>query len=161
MPKRKCKSVDITDHGFIKRAIEDFWTRKDKKQMSRDDIQELLKRCPTNDDIADECRQEILNHKLNLAPIRYIEKIDNSNGKLRRIAIECAKQQIYDYIASNGLEEVKSRIGYYQIACIKGKGTLMGVNVVHQWLKDKDVKYCIKADLRHCYPSITHENMMA
>lgn len=160
MSKRKCKNVDITEIEFIEKAVEDFWKRKRGKQMNRRDIRKLLNECPTNTDIAKICHKEIKQRKLNLQPIRYVDKVDKSNGKVRHIAIECAKQQIYDYIASNGLQEIKSRIGFYQIACMKGKGSLMGVNVAYQWMQDPDVKYCIKADLRHCYPSITHNNMM-
>lgn len=160
MAKRKCNHVDITDISFIENCIEDCIAHKTAKQMRRRDIRALYEEYPTNHAIAVMIQKELLSKKLHLEPIRYEEKIDRSNGKLRRIAIECIKQQIYDYIASNALEDIKSRIGYYQVACVKGKGSLMGVMSVYQWLQDPDVKYGIKSDIKQCYHSITHRNMM-
>lgn len=58
--------------------------------------------------------------------IWYREKIDGSSGKVRRIGIQNIKQQLYDYIAVEALKPVLKRIGEYQYASIKGRGTTKG-----------------------------------
>ena len=159
--KRKCRSIDITDKDFVIRAINDCMNHKSSKKMSRQDISRIFRQYKTVDAIADLLIDEIRRRHIDVRQIRYDERVDRSNGKLRIIAIEDIKQQFYDYIAYNALEELDSYIGHYQIACKDGMGPLFGSRVVQQWMRDKDVQYAIVADIRKCYPSITHDNMMA
>lgn len=129
--------------------------------MSRQDISRIFDQYKTVDAIADLLIREIRRRQINVRQIRYEERVDRSNGKRRIIAIEDIKQQFYDYIAYNALEELDSYIGHYQIACREDMGPLFGAKVVQQWMREKDVRYAIVADIRKCYPSITHDNMMA
>ena len=159
--KRKCRNVDITDKDFVVRAINDCMSHKSTRKMSRHDISRIFDQYKTVDAIADLLIREIRRRHINVRQIRYEERVDRSNGKRRIIAIEDIKQQFYDYIAYNALEELDSYIGHYQIACREGMGPLFGAKVAQQWMREKDVRYAIVADIRKCYPSITHGSMMA
>ena len=174
--KTKCKHIDITDEDFIRKAIADWKAHKTMKAFyERKDIQALRREC--NDDeqmLVQIIQSEIRQRHLKIDPIQFDLKVDNSNGKTRVIAIESAKQQIYDYIAYNALEDLAPYIGYYQIACKPGQGPIFGAKVVHSWLKEKErhikpdgsvsyvytCRYAVKADLRHAYASISHDSMM-
>lgn len=158
--KRKCRNIDITDKQFVIRAIQDCMGHKSSRKMSRQDIHRIFSMYQTDERIADVLISEIKSRNISVNQIRYEERIDRSNGKARVIAIEDVKQQFYDYIAYNGLSELDSYIGHYQIACRKDMGPLFGAHIVQQWAREKDVRYAIKADIRKCYPSITHDNMM-
>lgn len=158
---RRCKHVDITDENFILKAIHDCFAHKTFHEMQRRDIVILF--AENNNDvhqIAKMISKELRAKAVSLYPVQYEIRQDTSNGKLRIIAIECAKQQVYDYIAYNALEDAASYIGYYQIACKPGMGQIFGAKVVQNWMNEKGVSYGIKADIKKCYPSITHRNMM-
>ena len=92
--------------------------------------------------------------------IWYREKIDGSSGKVRRIGIQNIKQQLYDYIAVEALEPLLKRIGEYQYASIKGRGTTKGKEVISRWIKNRDMRYFAKLDVRKCFESIDHGKMM-
>lgn len=92
--------------------------------------------------------------------IWYREKIDGSSGKVRRIGIQNIKQQLYDYIAVEALKPVLKRIGEYQYASIKGRGTTKGKEVISRWIRNRDMRYFAKLDVRKCFESIDHGKMM-
>lgn len=115
---------------------------------------------PLVETVIDGIRQEIINKKIVIKPIWYSEKIDPSSFKIRKIGIQDVKQQIYDYIAVQGLSPLFTRIGEYQCAAIKGRGAIKGVNSIKRWLRNKNIKYAAKADVRKCYESIGKENML-
>lgn len=122
--KRKCRNIDITDKQFVVQAINDCMSHKSSKKMSRQDISRIFRQYKTVDAVADLLIDEIRKRHIDVRQIRYDERVDRSNGKLRIIAIEDIKQQFYDYIAYNALEELDSYIGHYQIACKDGMGPL-------------------------------------
>lgn len=159
--KRKCKTVDITNIEFIEDAIKDCMAHKTGKKRNKRQIVDFLSRY-NNDEhqIALTLQSEIKNRCLEIEPTRTIPIIDKSNGKERVLTIEHIKQQMYDYIAVHGLEELYSRYGYYQINVRKHGSPLMAVRYTQGWLNDKDIKYVIHMDIKKCYPSITKENMM-
>lgn len=154
--KRKCKNVDITDLDFIKRKIHDCLQGKKK---TRNDIVRLYEQYENDDNLALEVQKELIEEKLVLKPIWYKEKYDNASQKLRRIGIQDIKQQIYDYIAVGGLEELLKRVGTYQCASIKKRGQIYGKNAIKRWVDEYSngkhtVKYAVKMDIRHYYESI-------
>ena len=105
------------------------------------------------DTIVDGIRQEILNEEFVWKPIWYTHRWEN--GKLRRIGIQDIKQQLYDYIAVEGLAEVlRKKIGYYQCAAIPNKGQVMGMRAIKRWLRNKGLRYAWKGDARHYYENI-------
>lgn len=160
--KRRCKKIDITDKEFILRAIRDCMSKKGRKAGKRRDVQKLFAKAEWNEErLAEMLQEELRSGHIDLEPVRYKLRVDHSNGKLRIIAVEGIKQQIYDYLAFNALKELDTSIGHYQIACRDDMGPLFGAKVIHQWIKDPKIRHAVKADNRKCYPSITHERMDA
>ena len=146
--KRKCKKTNIADREFIRKAVQKCFAQKGRKAYSRWDVQELIGWCDGNmEKLIDILHSEIVNRCVTLPPVRYAERYDRSNGKLRHITIEHIKQQLYDYIASEGLEDIASRIGHYQIACKPGQGPIFGANVIRTWMREEDTRYAVIADI--------------
>lgn len=175
--KRYCKNIDITDRDLISRAvyrcIDDKYTRRDtlhmleeysgvKSHIIKNIIKEYGKHAirPLVETVIDGIHQELVTRKIVLKHIWYSEKIDPSSFKLRRIGIQDVKQQIYDYIAVEGLSPFFCRIGEYQCAAIKGRGQIKGVNIIKRWMRNKNIRYAGKADIRKCYESISKRQIM-
>lgn len=159
--KRKCKHIDIADKAYIKREIEKCMKNKSSKAWKRNDVKEYW--ASHNNDInsiVDELHNELATRTVNYPPSHIRVKRDRASGKERVLTIDHIKLQYFNYIAFDALEELASRIGYYQLACQKRKGCIFGALTIKRWLNDKSIRYAIKADIRKCYPSITHENMM-
>lgn len=164
--KRKCKNVDITDLEFIKTAINKCMANKvktkGKKIYRRDDIKRYFEEHDNDvNKIAMELQAEMKARKLNLTSVSYKNVLDRCSGKPRRLCIEDIKQQFYDYIATMALDDLSSYIGVNQTACQYGKGQQYSARLVSKWLKHEKISYCAKADIKKCYQSITHENMMS
>ena len=171
--KRLCKDVDITDRDLISRAV---YACLDKKYKRNDVVRYMshvsgLKenqiRCiyfwygkkgmqPIVELIITELQSEIVNGSVSFPKIWYREKIDGSSGKVRRIGIQNVKQQLYDYIAVEGLKPVLKRIGEFQYASIKGRGTTKGKETISRWIRNRNMKYFVKLDVRKCFESIDH-----
>ena len=110
--------------------------------------------------VISEIQREIVNNSISFPAIWYREKVDGSSGKIRRIGIQNIKQQIYDYIAVEGLQPVIRRIGEYQYASIEGRGTTKGKEVISHWIRNKNMRYFVKLDVRKCFESIDHDKLM-
>lgn len=175
--KRLCKDIDITDISLIRRAVYKCLERKYKRNdtikyfsqvsgVSEDTLRNILEDYgkealyPVVDKICDILREEIISGNISFQKIWYREKIDGSSGKVRRIGIQNVKQQLYDYIAVEGLHPVICRIGEYQYASIKGRGLTKGKDVISRWIRNKEMRYFVKLDVRKCFESIDHENLM-
>lgn len=175
--KRLCKDIDITDISLIRRAVYKCLERKYKRNdtikyfsqvsgVSEDTLRKILEDYgkealyPVVDKICDILREEIISGNISFPKIWYREKIDGSSGKVRRIGIQNVKQQLYDYIAVEGLHPVICRIGEYQYASIKSRGTTKGKDVISRWIRNKEMRYFVKLDVRKCFESIDHENLM-
>lgn len=175
--KRLCKDIDITDIGLIQRAAYECL----QKKFYRDDTARYLAEVsgespetikariraegkasvyPIVDRACELIRQSLLDETVTLPPIWYREKIDGSSGKIRTIGIQNVKQQIYDYIAVEGLKPLLRRVGEYQCASIKGRGTLYGKNAIWQWTRNRKMRYFCKMDVRKCFESIDHGRML-
>ena len=175
--KRLCKDVDITDRDLIRRAVYACLQQKYKRNdvvryfSKVSGLKENQIRCiyfrygkealyPIVEIVVSELQSEILNNTVSFPPIWYREKVDGSSGKIRRIGIQNVKQQLYDYIAVEGLRPVLKRIGEYQYASIKGRGTTKGKEVISRWLRDRRNQYFVKLDVRKCFESIDHGLLM-
>lgn len=134
---------------------------KPKRAWKRADVEAYWKMHNGDiDSIAKELQNELITRTVHFPEPRISVRVDRSNEKQRVITVEDIKEQYYDYIAYYGLDDLAPMIGEYQIACIKGKGPILGARIIKGWLKDETIRYAIKADVKQCYPSITHENMM-
>lgn len=115
---------------------------------------------PLVETVIDGIRQEILNRKLVIKPIIYRKKIDPSSKKERDTGIQDVKQQILDYIAVEGLRPLFCRIGEFQCASIKNRGQIMGVSQIKRWMRNINIRYAGKLDIRKCYESINRKKLM-
>lgn len=175
--KRLCKDIDITNIGLISRAVYKCLERKYKRNdtikyfsqvsgVSEDALRNILEDYgkealyPVVDKICDILREEIISGNISFPKIWYREKIDGSSGKVRRIGIQNVKQQLYDYIAVEGLNPLLKRIGEYQCASIKGRGTLSGKKSIARWMKNKNNRYFAKLDVQKCFESIDQEKLL-
>lgn len=175
--KRLCKDVDITDRGLISRAVYACLKKKYKRNDTQkylsqaSGIEEKYVRCiykrygrpamrPFVEIVITELREEIIHDAISFPPIWYREKVDGSSGKVRRIGIQNIKQQLYDYIAVEGLKPVLRRIGEYQYASIEGRGTTKGKEVISHWIRNRDMRYFVKLDVRKCFESIDRDRLM-
>ena len=176
--KRLCKDIDITDRGLISKAVYACLDKKYKRNdvtryMSQvSGLKENQIRCihhrygrkslyPIAEIIISDLQKEIANESLSFPPIWYRDKIDGSSGKIRRIGIQNIKQQLYDYIAVEGMKPLLKRIGEYQYASIPGRGTTRGKQVISRWVKDRNMRHFAKLDVKKCFESIDHDLLMA
>lgn len=168
--KKYCKDIDIRDRDLIKRSV--LECLKDK--IGRADVLrmfseysgisfKMLKNIAKEknyklfdgiiETIIEGIQTEITFEKFVFKPIWYTTRIENN--KVRRIGIQDIKQQLYDYIAVEGLSEVlKKKIGYHQFAAIKDKGQVKGARVVKKWIRNKNMRYAWKGDAEHYYENI-------
>lgn len=175
--KRLCKTVDITDRGLISRAVYACLNKKYKrndvvKYLSQiSGVKQEYIRCiyyrygksamyPFTEIAILEIQNEIKSGNISFPEIWYREKVDGSSGKVRRIGIQNIKQQLYDYIVVEALEPLLKRIGEYQYASIKGRGTTKGKEVISRWIRNRDMRYFVKLDVRKCFESIDHGKIM-
>ena len=175
--KRLCKDVDITDRGLISRAVYACLNKKYKRKDTQKYLSQISGievkyiRCiyrrygkpamkPFVEIIITELQTEIVNDTISFPAIWYRDKMDKSSGKIRRIGIQNIKQQLYDYIAVEGLKPILKRIGEYQYASIKGRGTTKGKQAISRWIRNRDMKYFTKLDVRKCFESIRHDKLM-
>ena len=173
--KRYCKNVDISDRTFIKESIKECLREKYK----RNDVIRLLSEyshLPKDfikgvaqsgqywmfdgiiDTITKSIRMEILEQKYSWKPVWYTYKIEGN--KRRRIGIQDIKQQIYDYIAVRGLQELfDKRIGYYQCAALPGKGQVMGKDAVKKKLRSSKTRWGWKGDGKKYYENVNRRRL--
>ena len=107
------------------------------------------------EEVIDKLQTDIILQDIKFKPIEYCDRVDRSNGKLRHIGIQDVYQQICDYVAVYGLEDIFRRFGEFQCASIKGRGQSYGIRAIKKWSrKNEGFKYFGKADVRHCFESI-------
>ena len=175
--KRLCKDIDITDRGLISKAVYACLDKKYKRNdvtryMSQvSGLKENQIRCIhyrhgkralywITEAIIDILRKEIMTGSISFPSIWYRDKVDGSSGKIRRIGIQNIKQQLYDYIAVEGMKPLLKRIGEYQYASIPKRGTTKGKQVISRWIKNCNMRYFAKLDVKKCFESIDHDLLM-
>lgn len=176
--KRYCKNIDITNRDLIARAtykcLKGKYKRNDTLELLSDtsglkknEINNIYCRYGINgvkpfiEILIDTIRHELINKSISFYPIWYKDKADPSSHKIRHIGIQHVKQQIYDYIAIEGLKPLFSYIGVHQYASIKERGCIKGIKTIKRWLRNKSLKYFAKLDIKKCYPSIQHDKLIA
>lgn len=169
--------MDITDIVLISRAVYKCLEHKYKRNdtikyfsqvsgVSEDALRNVLEDYgkealyPVVDKICDILRDEIISGDISFPPIWCREKVDGSSGKVRRIGIQNVKQQLYDYIAVEGIQPLLKRIGEYQCASIKGRGTLNGKKAIERWVRNKSNRYFAKLDVQKCFESIDRKKLL-
>lgn len=177
--KRRCKSVDITDHALIFSAVNKclkplkrrksqsaiVWaaealgiskTSAKKHLIDMDDVYiQFLRK------ISDSLQKELLEGKIKLAKPYYCFRKDRPTGKIRKLTLQTLRHKLYDYIAVEGLQPLFNTLGYWQCASIPGKGPFKGAATVRKWLKeDTSLRYWCKLDIQKCFESIRAEDVL-
>lgn len=175
--KRYCKNIDITDRDLISKAtykcLKDKYDRNDSLELLSDisglkknQIYNIYYRYgrksirPFIEILINKIQTELITKSISYPAIWYKDKTDPSSHKVRHIGIQHVKQQIYDYIAIEGLKPFFCRIGTHQYASIKSRGCVAGSRKVQRWLRNKSLKYFAKLDIRKCYPSIPQDKLI-
>lgn len=173
-----CKNANILDPAEIRKAAIDCLWRKSHRQdtieffcsLSGETKHQVQSRLHGNklralvyyiELFVPIAQKEIKERQLILKPIVYREKKDGISGKTRRIGIQDVKQQIYDYLAVNNLQDILRRLGEYQCASIPGRGQSYGQRAIKRWLRNKRIRYAGKCDIQKCYQSIDQEKLFA
>lgn len=186
--KQYCKRVNIRSVHYIKHCIyaclDGKWSRSDVHDMlacfcdwdvediakCAKDIGERKKLEPVIEALALHIQKSIKTHNIELPRARNKTIQDGITRKIRNITIASMLQQIYDYIAKIGLQELfDAKFTPHQCATIPGRGQIYGKKFNERWLREKKVtykgakvtgskpayKYAIEADVRKCYPSMS------
>lgn len=183
----------MTDHATVVKSIGNFVAKRTAKELKRRDIVDLYRKYGNNDGIANMMierfneakRTGTLNHK----PVVVRTLFDDSSQKWRKITIEDIVRQLFDQLATDGLEEATKCVGEYQCTCLRnqpqkvrdpktgkpkinpdtgktiikyaGRGQVWAAEMVSRWMAEPDVRQIIKADVYHNYDSIDHDMLFA
>ena len=181
--KTYCKDIDITDPEQIEPFIALCFAGKTGRRnfqrlamrysnLTQGQIDEAVRKhdngafAPAIKGVAVEIAARIRRRSLDLLPIRYYERADESNGKIRLIGVESTLQQCMDYVAVWALMPLfRAKIGRYQCASIPGRGQVDGKRAIERFIRRKDPhgtksKYFVKMDVRHCYQNLTRRAVM-
>lgn len=152
--KSYCKGLEI-GRALVQSAY-DLWLTK---PSGRKNGWRVAKEYGSADALIDEIVLEITMRTLALEPIRRYERVEPTNGKRRTIGVESVKQQVCDYVAVLALQPLlDAKAGFYQTASVQGKGQRLCRGTLRRWSREGG--YHVKADVRKCYPSISHGVVM-
>lgn len=125
---------------------------------------------PAVDSLAAYIQRSIQNRDIDLPHSKNRVIHDGISQKVRTINIACILQQIYDYIAKIGLQELfDAKFAPHQYATIKGRGQTYGLVFWQRWMNERKQTfrfgkiqrgkpvstYGLDVDVRQCYPSIS------
>lgn len=145
--KSYCKNMIITMDDVLD-ALE---TWKDG-ESGRKNAHRVIGEYGSDDALVEEIYAQIRDRSLSFRPIHRYEHVEPTNGKVRVIGVESVKQQVCDYLAVTLMEHLYAdKIGYYQVAAVKGKGQRACRTALRRWVRRS--KYHVKLDVRKCYPS--------
>ena len=105
------------------------------------------------------------------------ERRDQTTDKLRLIGCEPALQQFYDYVAVRSCDGIWARrLVPQQCSSIRGRGQVYGMRMIRSYVDkynraadyaarqglryNRQVKYFVKLDIRHCYQSVDRNLLM-
>lgn len=149
--KSYCKGL-VMDRAHIARAY-DEWSHA---KAGHKNAWRVPKEHGSADALIDELVREIDGRCLTLRPIKRYEHKEPTNGKVRIIGVESVKQQVLDYAIVLAMEPLlTAKIGYWQVAGVKGKGQKACRRAMRQWVHEGG--YHVKLDIKQCYPSISHK----
>lgn len=175
--KKYCKNIDITNRDLISNATYNCLADKYKRNDTIELLSDVsgLRKCqiyniyyrygrkaikPFVEILITVVHSELISKSISFPAIWYKDKSDPSSHKVRHIGIQHVKQQIYDYIAIEGLKPLFCRIGVHQYASIRDRGCLKGSRMIQRWMRNKSLKYFAKLDIKKCYPSIPQNKLI-
>ena len=152
--KSYCKGL-VVDRALVRHAYEVWLTKPSGKKNGW-----RVEKCYGSvDALIDEIVWEVTLRSLRFDPIRRHEHREPTNGKLRIIGIASVKQQVCDYVAVLAMKPMlDAKLGFYQVASVEGKGQRLCRGALKRWSRGS--RCHVKADIRQCYPSISHDVVM-
>lgn len=148
--KSYCKRM-VIDSDLIRTAIQQ-WRQAESGHAN---YWRIAKEYGSEEALVQELEREICTRTLAFKPIRYKPHTEPINHKLRMLGQESVKQQIADYTVIIAMQEfLDARIGFYQVASVKGKGSLFAGRTIRKWCERED-GYWVHLDITKCYPSIS------
>jgi hypothetical protein len=152
--KSYCKNLTIDRHH-----VEDAYGEWVKAGAGHKNAHRVIDEYGSPDALIDEIIAEIRARTLRFRPIRRYERVEPTSGKTRLIGIQSVKQQVCDYLAVECLKPLlEARIGFYQVASMRGKGQLFAAKSIRKWVREGG--YWVHLDVKKCYPSISHGVVM-
>ena len=145
-----------TSQEYVKENLKpgtDFWIRINKK-LAADMAFHIRNRS---------MKEHLEKLRYGQPMIRYTKINDKGSGKERILGLEVVLMRLYEVVTEKASEPMfNAKIGIYQCASIKGKGQNFGKKAVKKWLSGdvEGTKYNAKADIKKCYPSIPHKNIL-
>lgn len=162
----KHNKIDITNPILIELAIYDCIKAKHDRSDTRrwlgsvfDDPPDKMKLIIDSKDdkllfivpqLVKDIQKSLINHDVKLPEPKFFTIIDRATGKERLITNQHIIQHVYDYIAVAALKPILKRIGEYQVASIKGRGHLYGLQAIKKWVREPRMRYAAKMDIRKC-----------
>lgn len=145
--KSYCKGLKITEE-----IVSEAFAEWSAGQAGRKNAHRVAKEHGSERELVEEITREIRGRCLKTRPIGYRVRREPNHGKERLIAVESVKQQVLDYVAVHCLKPLlDARIGYYQVASVRGKGQVWLSRRLKRWTGE--CRYFVKTDFRKCYPS--------
>lgn len=129
-----------------------------KKKTNRSDVKDVIEH---KEEVKARIRSDILNRNLKPLIHKARRRLDGVQKKERIVSQpffsrDCPEQWI-QRIAIDACEDVLFKGNYFfNCASIKGKGLHFGKKFLARYIKNhqKDVRYCLKIDVRHFYESV-------
>lgn len=123
--KSYCKGLTVT-HELVFQAYYEWL----KSESGHKNHWRVEKEYGTINNLVNEIVIEVRDRNISFKPITYHDEIER-NGKVRHIGQESVKQQLADYVVLVALEDfINARVGFYQVASVKGKGPLFAAKTV-------------------------------
>lgn len=155
MAKTYLRRYEITLNDVLNAYIAWSQGESGKKNQNR-----VIEEYGSVNAIVFEIYAEIKGRALSFRPIKRYSRREPTNGKVRVIGIESVKQQVCDYLVVTLLDPLyKAKVGFYQVASVKGKGQRLCRGALRRWVRD--ARHHVKLDVRQCYPSTSHRVVMA
>ncbi len=143
------------DDGNIRLAIHNYAKGKRKRREVRAYL--------ADEEAAVENLRDIAEHYKNAHHVPK-EIYDGITRKKRTIIVPMAYEQVVHHMIVNVLNPIIMR-GMYEHSngSIPGRGAHRGKKTIERWLhhQTRDVKYCLKMDIRKFFDSIPHEILLA
>ena len=155
--KSYCKGLVVT-----KAYVTDAYNHWVYSQAGKKNIWRVAKEHGSADKLINEIFHEIETRTLRFDPIICEDRKEGVSQKVRHIGIESVKQQVVEHIVIIAINDFyTAKLGHYQCVGEKGRGQLYASKAIRKWVSKEPRSYYVKADIRKCYESTSHEVIRA
>lgn len=137
-------------------AIEGAALHKHKRKVVREILEDI-------DDYVDKLQDLVLHMKFK--PSKYRVETINERGKIREITKPkfWPDQCVHHLLVELAKTSFLSRIDPHACGSVPGRGIGKEIKLVRRWTGEhmQAKLYCLKADIRHCYPSLKPDVLFA